>query len=228
MIAYSIIINMKVIVCYGDSNTWGYKPEKVPPEPGFSRFGYNERWPGRLQMHLGADYKIEEEGLSGRTTAFEDPFNPNLNGLKFIDCCLTIKSPLDLLIIALGTNDTKEYFSVSAFHIAMGLEQLILKALSGQYGPNGKEPEILIISPPPIRDSISEKWTGQIFGKGALEKSKAISKEYQKIARKHHCHFLDMALLVECSDIDGVYLDAANHDKFAKAIHKKICEIMEA
>jgi len=216
---------MKTIVCFGDSNTWGYIPEKVQPKPGFGRFSYDERWPGKLQRLLGADYKVEEEGLNGRTTAFDDPFNPNLNGLKYIECCLQIKAPLDLLIITLGTNDTKEYFGVSAWHIAMGLEQLIIKAQSGQYGSKGKIPEILIISPQPLCDDIAKKWTGLIFGNGSLDKSKAISKEYKKIAKIHHCHFLDMAGQAENSNIDGVHLDAANHGKFAQIVYKKICEI---
>jgi lysophospholipase L1-like esterase len=132
-----------------------------------------------LQELIGKGYRIEEEGLNGRTTAFNDPFNPSLNGLKYLDCCLMIRVPVDLLIITPGTNDTKEYFGVSAFHIAMGLEQLILKAKGRQYGPKGKAPEILIIVPQPPRDDISEKWTGSIFGKGSLEKAKALSKEYR-------------------------------------------------
>jgi len=218
---------MKVIVCYGDSNTWGYIPEKAQPKTGYSRFSHEDRWPGRLQKLLGNGYRVEEEGLSGRTTAFNDPFNPNLNGLFHFDCCMMTKSPVDLLVIALGTNDTKEYFSVSAYHIAMGLELLIQKAQSGQYGPKGKNPEILIVSPPPLSDSIAKKWLGETFGKGSLEKSKALSGEYQKIAKKYRCHFLDMAGIVEFSELDGVHLDAANHEKFSLAVHKKICEIFD-
>ena len=216
---------MKVIVCYGDSNTWGYRPEKIPPKPGFARYGYNERWTGIVQQLLGKNYKIEEEGLNGRTTVFNDPFNPNLNGIEYLDCCLMTKAPLDLLIITLGTNDLKEYFSASPFHIAMGLEQLILKAQSGQYGPKGKNPEILVIAPQPPRYDIAKKWTGNIFGPGCLEKSKTLSKEYQKIAKMHHCHFLDMEGQAENSELDGIHLDAVNHEKFAKTVYKKICEI---
>ena len=109
----------------------------------------------------------------------------------------------------------------------MGLEQLILKAKSGQYGPKGKNPGILIVSPPPLHDSIREKWTGGIFGNGSLEKSRALAKEYQKMAQKHQCDFLDMNGLVECSEIDGVHLDAANHDKFAQCLYTKVCNIFK-
>ena len=50
------------ILCYGDSNTWGYIPlteKRYPPEV---------RWTGRLQRLLGPDYQVLEDGLSGRTT----------------------------------------------------------------------------------------------------------------------------------------------------------------
>ncbi len=216
---------MKTIVCYGDSNTWGYKPEKKPPKDGFSRFSYEERWTGRLQKLLGSGYKVEEEGLNGRNTAFDDPFNPNLNGLKFLECCLQVNAPIDLFIITLGTNDTKEYFGISAPSIAMGLEQLIKKTQAGTYGPKGKKPEILVIAPAHIRNNIETKWTGGIFGKGCIEKSKALSGEYQKIAKKYRCHFLDMADLVELSEADSIHMDAANHEKFSLAVYKKINEI---
>jgi lysophospholipase L1-like esterase len=218
---------MKTIVCYGDSNTWGYKPEKTQPKVGFNRFSIDERWTGRLQKLLGSDYKIEEEGLNGRTTAFDDPFNANLNGVTFLECCLQTNSPLDLLIIALGTNDTKEYFSVNAFCIAKGLELLVQKAQTGQSGQKGKNPEILIIAPPHIRENINTSWLSGQFGNDSIEKSKALSGEYQKIAKKYRCHFLDMNGFAELSEADSIHLDAENHEKFALAVQEKIQEIFK-
>lgn len=216
---------MKTIVCYGDSNTWGFKPEKIRPKDGYNRFGADERWTGRLQKLLGSGYKIEEEGLNGRTTAFDDPFNPNLNGLTYLECCLQVKAPVDLLVIALGINDTKEYFSVNAHCIAMGLEQLIKKAQQSVCGPLGKKPEILIIAPPIIGENIASCWTAEIFGNGCIEKSKAIAGKYQETAKRYRCHFLNIADYIEVSPADSIHLDAANHEKFALAVHKKILEI---
>jgi lysophospholipase L1-like esterase len=218
---------MKTIVCYGDSNTWGFKPEKTRPKDGFQRFSIDERWTGRLQKLLGSDYKVENEGLCGRVTAFDDPFNQNLNGLKYLECCLLVNSPIDLLVIMLGTNDTKGYFGMNAFNIAQGLEQLILKTQQGSCGQQGKKPEILIIAPPPLRDNIAESWTAGMFGNDCLEKANAISAEYQKITKKHRCHFLDMADFAELSKADSVHMDAANHEKFAVALQKKILEIFK-
>lgn len=58
----------KRIVCFGDSNTWGYDPVSG------KRFDEDTRWTGRLQKLLGEDYCVIEEGQNGRTIASPDPW----------------------------------------------------------------------------------------------------------------------------------------------------------
>ena len=58
----------KRIICFGDSNTWGYNP--VTGE----RFDENTRWPMRMQQILGDEYQVIEEGQNGRTISCEDPW----------------------------------------------------------------------------------------------------------------------------------------------------------
>ena len=65
---------MKTIVCYGDSNTYGYNPEN-----GF-RYEYEERWTTILQKELKDSAIVIPEGLNGRTTSFEDELRPGRNG----------------------------------------------------------------------------------------------------------------------------------------------------
>ena len=113
---------MKTIVCYGDSNTWGYMPKREHPEiTANNRFPWGVRWTSLLQMKLGADYRVEEEGLNGRTTMFDDPLDVCRNGLESIDCCMLTKTPVDLVILMLGTNDCKSYYKADASQIAKGL-----------------------------------------------------------------------------------------------------------
>ena len=114
----------KHIVCFGDSNTHGYRASND------SRYDEQERWTCLLQKQLGDDYLIIEEGLSGRTTCFPDPIHEGLSGLDYIYPCLMSHEPVDLLVIMLGTNDTKERFGASATCIALGLKRLIAKAAS--------------------------------------------------------------------------------------------------
>lgn len=78
---------MKTILCYGDSNTWGYIPaagERLP---------YEARWTGVLQKSLGDRCRVIEEGLNGRTTVWDDPFKPGRNGLKALRPILDTHAP---------------------------------------------------------------------------------------------------------------------------------------
>ena len=58
---------MKNILCYGDSNTWGY----IPGTGG--RYPRDIRWTGRMAKALGEDYYVLEAGLSGRTQCIQIP-----------------------------------------------------------------------------------------------------------------------------------------------------------
>ena len=107
----------KHIICFGDSNTHGYCAETD------GRFDENTRWTCLLQAKLGDEYLILEEGL-GRTTCFDDPTHEGLRGLDYISPCLQTHEPVDLLIIMLGTNDTKERFGCSAESLGNCMKRL--------------------------------------------------------------------------------------------------------
>ena len=111
-------MNQKNILCFGDSNTHGYNSKTG------GRFTVEERWTKLLQRKLGDDYYVIEEGLSGRTTSFDDPVFEGLSGLNAIYPCMMTHEPLDLVIIMLGTNDTKDRFNANGFIIGKGLERL--------------------------------------------------------------------------------------------------------
>ncbi|MDR0719662.1 MAG: SGNH/GDSL hydrolase family protein [Treponema sp.] len=213
---------MKTIVCYGDSNTWGFIPLKGQPELKDARFAWGERWTSRLQDLLGGGYRVEEEGLNGRTTVFEDPVSPCRNGFAYLECCMLVKTPVDLLVLMLGTNDTKERFGASAYCIASGMDRLIQSIKGKGYGPGGKDPAILVVAPPPLRDNITETWLYGEFCKEDIAKSKAVPGEYQKVAEQNGCLFLNAGDYVRFSENDGIHLDKENHAKFAEAVYNKI------
>lgn len=110
------------ILCFGDSNTWGYRPDRK------GRFDENTRWTGLLQQKLGPEYHIIEEGLCGRTTIFQDELRENRRGLDMVGATVEIHNPIDLMIIMLGTNDCKSHYRASASLISKGLDQVIRKA----------------------------------------------------------------------------------------------------
>ena len=72
---------MKTVLCFGDSNTWGYNPKDA------TRYTKQERWTGILQSLLGQSYNVIEEGLRSRTTLLEDVNRAGRNGLKYLLPC---------------------------------------------------------------------------------------------------------------------------------------------
>ena len=119
-------MSIKNILCFGDSNTWGFVPGAFDPETLYmKRYSILERWPGQLRDILGADYHIIEEGLNGRTTNVEYPDLSGRSGTSYILPCLYSHCPLDLVIISLGINDIKVIFDRTMMEISEGMPELI-------------------------------------------------------------------------------------------------------
>ena len=81
------------VLCYGDSNTYGYDPARD------GRYGDDERYPMVLQNLLGDGWSVVEEGLPGRTAVFDDAITEGMNGLALITPILMSHAPLDLSLI---------------------------------------------------------------------------------------------------------------------------------
>lgn len=135
---------MKQILCYGDSNTWGYWGND------WTRFPFEDRWPGRLEMLMGKDYRVIEEGLCSRTIVMEDSVQPHRSGLRYLQPCLMSQFPLDYLIVMLGTNDTKRRYGISAQEIGLAMEEL-LKTVLGFFHWTGARTKFLLIAPAPLQ-----------------------------------------------------------------------------
>jgi len=207
---------MREVLCYGDSNTWGYDPRTA------TRYPRDVRWTGVLMDALGDTYHIIEEGLNGRTTVWEDPIEGHKNGHTYLVPCLQTHKPLDLVIIMLGTNDLKQRFSVSASDIANGAGVLVNAALRSEAGRDGKAPHVLVIAPPPLNSGcdLSETFSG------GPAKSQAFSREYRRIADLHGCHFFDAGTVVTSSDVDGVHFDPEGHSALGTALAQRVRRIL--
>lgn len=208
----------KRIVCFGDSNTWGYRAIEG------TRYSDEVRWTGRLQEMLGPDYAVVEEGQNGRTTVWDDPIENRLAGLTYLWPCMESHSPIDLLIIMLGTNDTKPYFGVNAERIAKGAGRLVELAQKSSFGIGQQPPKVLLVAPIRICDDAPDS----IFGPQATEKSKGFSEAFRAVAEQFGCEFMDAAEYAQPCGEDGVHLDADGHAKFASAICARIREILES
>ena len=176
----------KHIVCFGDSNTHGYCADPNDCADGGDRFNENERWTCLLQKALGEEYLVLEEGLSGRTSVFSDALHECMSGLDSIYSCLMSHEPVDLLIIMLGTNDTKERFGANAAAIAVGMERLLKKAKSVEAW-GGKQPNILVVCPPPLGAGFHD----EVMGPGCVEKSVALPPYMEAVAARNGVHYLN-------------------------------------
>ena len=215
----------KHILCFGDSNTHGYCADPADCADGGTRFNEEERWTRQLQERLGGEYLVIEEGLSNRTTVFSDPFLEGLAAIDTIVPCLKSHEMIDLLIIMLGTNDTKEYFSASAPCIALGMSRLVKKAMAADCWSG--RPNILVITPPPIREEILKKEIIHTMGTGCVEKSRQLAKEYQAVCESLGVHFLDAgALDCEFNKIDCMHLTKRGHAALAAALGFLVPELV--
>ncbi len=209
------------IVCFGDSNTHGYCAITG------GRFDETERWCCLLQEKLGEKFLVIEEGLSGRTTCFEDPIHEGLSGLDYIYPCLMSQEPVDLLIIMLGTNDTKERFGASAACIALGLKRLIDKAKGTTDCWRDKKASILVVVPQNIDGQYMNTEVAATMGRGCSEKSQGLAEEFEKIAQLTGCYYLDANQLITArpNSIDHMHLTAEGHRQLAEGLTEKIREI---
>ena len=204
------------ILCLGDSNTHGYCADPKDCADGGGRFNEDERWTQLLQTGLGDEYLVLEEGLSGRTTVFDDPLTEGLSALDYVTPCMRSHAPVDLLIIMLGTNDTKERFSMNAACIGMGMGRLVNKAIqSGAWGKKG--PNILVIAPPHIGEGMYHGVGTAGMGAGCVEKSQELAHYYKLYCRQPGVHHLDaQELHCEFNQIDYMHLTKKGHATLAE------------
>jgi lysophospholipase L1-like esterase len=211
---------MPTIVCYGDSNTHGYDPATM------GRFPRGVRWPRVLAAELGgiaevgAGFEVIEEGLNGRTTMWDDPYLDGRNGRTYLLPCLRSHTPVDILVLMLGTNDTKTIFGRSAAEIAAGVAALVGLALTSGTGPDGGAPRVLLIAPPGPGEvtARSEVWG---FGE-ARAKGERMPALYRTVAEMNGVAFLDGSSIAELDPADGVHLTVQGHAILGRAVAEAV------
>lgn len=190
------------------------------------RLPFEARWPGALEISLlqsGCPVRIIENCLNGRRTAWDDPFKPGRNGLDGLSQQIEIYSPLALVILMLGTNDFQSVHQHSAWHAAQGIHALISTIRNAPIEPDMPVPSILVVSPPAIQSpkgNMEDK-----FKNGNLH-CVGLAEAMMKVCAETDCHFFDAGNVVASSAVDGVHLDAAQHQVLSKALVKVVMPLL--
>lgn len=202
---------MKTILAYGDSLTWGHDAEKL------ARHAYEDRWPSVLHKALGHGVRVIPEGLGGRTTAYDDHLaDCDRNGARILPTLLHTHAPVDLVILMLGTNDLKPVIAGTAHGAAKGMNRLVGLIRHHAWPFEYETPEILIVSPPHVRETANVDYAAGFAG--AIEQSKMLSTFYRDMADEMGCGFFDAASVAVATPIDGVHLDAENTRAIGRAL----------
>ena len=207
---------MKSVLCFGDSNTWGY----VPLQGG--RYEHEVRWTTLLEQMLPDDWNVINEGLPGRTTGFHESVHNPHSGLGYFLPCLEKYQP-DVVVIMLGTNDLQSHFGLSAHDIASGAGELVKYAQFFAHHNLGKPSAVLLICPPPIEEV---GFAASSF-EGAAHKSQQFDDQFRIKAEELGCRYFNAGEVVSSSAIEGVHWPADQLPLFADALYQHIRSIID-
>ncbi len=203
---------MKKILCFGDSNTWGHNPADCTQIPRPWHVVAGELLP---------DCEITPDGRCGRSTKFDVPDMPDTNGLKtFREKYLAGENDFDLIIIMLGTNDLLNHFDCQPEETADTLAGYVRECRE-RFGADA--PEILLVSPIEVRREVTlHPVFKELYDMSAIERSKRFAREISSAAAKEGAHFFDASTAAAASPIDGVHMEACEHERLAAAIAEQI------
>lgn len=223
----------KRILAYGDSNTWGLLSagELVPQ---LERLRFEDRWTGVAQAQLGDDFVFLEDALPGRTLDLDRPDMAGSgllapcrwNGLKEIPLALIRNVPIDLVVVALGTNDLLQDPDLEIATYLDRIDSMVKRIRSFQLPLPLKgmrqAPDVLVMAPPALGGAGESPLIERAEAKRAILFPSLI-----KQAKQSAYHLVNAAQAVPSLSGDGVHLDQLAHHRLgllmADAI-KAICQ----
>lgn len=212
---------MRNILCYGDSNTWGYDPRDA------SRYPAEVRWTGVLAKKLGAGYRVIEDGINGRRTVWDDPVNLCRNGAEGLGYALNSGKPLDLVIVMLGTNDLNHTDATGYYNGLSALMRRVVNAETFYHGSSPvyrDKPRALVISPILLTGVPSEDMPAERCERFAAESAR-FAGYTERLARELGIPWLNAAAFASPSPIDGCHMDGENHRLLGEAVFDAVREI---
>jgi lysophospholipase L1-like esterase len=205
---------MKKILCYGDSNTYGFIPETC------GRYEKEERWTGIISKELAPEYEILEQGLNNRTGFFKSPESIKHSGGEYLSIYLQNHKDIDICILALGTNDAQFFYNLNEEITKNGLLHLI-----NSVREVNNDTKIILIPPVKIKENILDGIFSMQFDRNSIKTIETIFPLYEKIAKQNNCYYLDFNEFVAPSEKDGLHFSKDSHKIIAQHVVKFIKSI---
>ncbi|MBP9853098.1 MAG: hypothetical protein QG629_618 [Patescibacteria group bacterium] len=197
---------MKTILVYGDSNTWGQNESS-------ERYPYQVRWVNQLTAKLGSEYCVIPAGLSGRVAGSHEVVEPQKRGKDSFEVVYKQAFPLDVLIVALGSNDIKEKYDLTSEQITADLlwyAESLQEATD--YTGQPVRPLVLFVAPPNFVYS-QNGFTGDEQKRQAV--ISGLTEAGQEVV---------VANSIGLSE-DGVHFSPKGHDQMAMKVYEKLKEM---
>ena len=186
------------ILCFGDSNTYGYDPRSFFG----GRYPPDARWVDLLASKTGWD--VVNGGENGREI-------PSKEGeLARFDDLLSRTGP-ELVVVMLGGNDLLQ--GLNADGAAERMERFL------RHIPILPE-QILLVAPPPM------KWGAWVTEASLLAESDSLVGRYARVAQRYGVPCADASEWGVTLAYDGVHFDEAGHQRFAEGLFKVLSERM--
>ena len=180
------------ILCFGDSNTYGYDPRSYFG----GQYPAQQRWVDLLAQKLNCT--AVNAGENGREI-------PRREGeLQRFDLMLSNQNPLDLLLVMLGGNDLLQGNSVEV--VAQRMESFLSRI------PLAKS-QIVLIGPPRMRPGT---W---ITDERLLDDCVRLNAAYRIIAQKLRVCFVNATDWDIEVTFDGVHYSEKGHQVFAENLY---------
>jgi lysophospholipase L1-like esterase len=205
---------MKKILCFGDSNTYGFVPKTC------GRYDKSTRWTGILSELLGSDFEVIEGGMNNRTGFFKNPEGLKQSGGEYLPIYLQNHRDIDICVLSLGTNDAQFFYKLDEKNAKTGLEYLITTIREAN-----AHTKIIIIPPVKISDNILSGMFSIQFDKNSIQTASKVFPIFKKVAEEKNCFYFDFNEFVTPSEEDGLHYSADSHRLIAQNLYEFIVNI---
>lgn len=194
------------IICYGDSNTYGYDPCTLMGD----QYPEQNRWTGILESET--DWKIENHGICGRCIPH--------TGSQIRFACEQLKAWQDKdapvwIWIMLGTNDLLQERQFTAEDTAHRMELFLQKLMAEPAVSSGKI-RLHLLAPARM------EYGAWVDEERLYQESRQLGEEYKKVAERLGIGFTDAGKWDIPVVYDGVHFSEKGHHIFAQNIQEEI------